>query len=263
MCRKCSSESTAPIEVCSSCARTRYIMGDSDRFRFIGKGRYHLGVELEMEYDRDDGDFSVARFNREPHWFTKSDGSLSNGVEIVSDPMTWEEWQKQRPDVEAMLRAASKRFTSYNNETCGMHIHLSRTALDGGYHYARMVQLVNPDNLPFILAYTGRRKSALNQWARLPDKNDTLSSSQDTRYMAINKTTNTLEFRLFRGTLHAGSFYKNLLFVVGLTEYTRNEQNPTLMGFINYLKQFDDVRDYFSRSQKWQTFEASVGVSVE
>ncbi len=62
------------------------------------------------------------------HIYIKSDGSLDDGMEIVSHPMTLD-FHKQFCWKEIMRKAISLGYRSHQTGTCGLHIHVNRDSL--------------------------------------------------------------------------------------------------------------------------------------
>ena len=65
--------------------------------------------------------------SNDQHIYIKSDGSLDDGMEIVSHPMSLNYhqnfcWQ------EIMSKAVALGYRSHQTSTCGLHIHVNRTA---------------------------------------------------------------------------------------------------------------------------------------
>lgn len=62
---------------------------------------------------------------RHDHIYIKSDGSIDDGFEIVSHPMTLD-YHQHDMDWEAVLHEAIKMgYRSHQTSTCGLHIHVN------------------------------------------------------------------------------------------------------------------------------------------
>ena len=99
---------------------------------FHGKGLRHFGVELEI----DDGGtvnsnaeklLNIANANGE-NLYIKTDGSLDEGLELVTHPMTLEYHLNEMPWSEVLRKAQSMGYLSHAAGTCGLHVHISRLA---------------------------------------------------------------------------------------------------------------------------------------
>ena len=61
--------------------------------------------------------------------YIKSDGSLSDGMELVSHPCSLLYHKTKLPWAEIMEKAVSLYYRSHNTTTCGLHIHIGREDL--------------------------------------------------------------------------------------------------------------------------------------
>lgn len=172
--------------------------------------------------------------------YLKTDSSISpNGFEIVSHPFTF---PFLRDNIDRLItpigNLQNEGFTSYNNKSCGMHIHVSKDSV-GNLQIFKLLRLLYeyPD---FTLAISRRRNlKNMQEWAGVGDPNHKTQSKreiynirkgkikyatdkyQPERYNAINLTNDdTIEFRIFRGTLKPSSIIMNLEIVKSLLDYT-------------------------------------------
>ena len=104
---------------------------------FHGKGLRHFGVELEI----DDGGtvnsnaqklLDIANKDAE-NLYIKTDGSLDEGLELVTHPMTLEYHLNEMPWAEVLRKAQSMGYLSHAAGTCGLHVHISRLAFGCTY----------------------------------------------------------------------------------------------------------------------------------
>jgi gamma-glutamyl:cysteine ligase YbdK (ATP-grasp superfamily) len=188
-----------------------------------------------------------------PLFYCKDDGSLNNGVELVSHPGTFKWWQEQRGNVESVLQRVSRLgFRSHEIETCGMHVHVSNTAFENSMHIYRFLHLIyRYPTLALLVSQRNRRR--LNQWATLRySKKPQLKSKANIllkrrewatadsagHYDAVNKTSHTMELRIFNGTLNPSRFYKNLQFceaALRFTADTLNLRHVNARKFVEYV----------------------------
>lgn len=194
----------------------------------------YMGVELET----DDG----CRGDVEEHDYVyyKEDGSLSSsGVEIVSHPASLKFHLNDFGWSEICSDFRSWGYLSHKaSNSCGLHVHVNRdffgvTAAEQDLHIAKVVLLVNRFYDSHLERFA-RRSSA--QWARKPDVRVTNADVTDNeivhtihdkvkdsgRYVAVNlQNRNTIEFRLFRGTLKVTTLYATLQFVDTLCRFAK------------------------------------------
>ena len=99
---------------------------------FYGEGTRYLGVELEIDNGGEQD--SVAKKlmdigNRDAeHIYIKHDGSLNEGMEIVTHPMTLDYHKAQMPRAAVMEAALAEGYSSHRAETCGLHVHVNRNS---------------------------------------------------------------------------------------------------------------------------------------
>ena len=200
---------------------------------FYGRANYYFGFELEVEdaneHGVDDGAQTVIDHLGE-RVYCKHDGSLNDGFEIVSHPHSFDELENLNWDWLTSLRRLG--FRSWDTTTCGLHVHISRTAFwkDGKRnegHELRFQKLIY-DNARMVEAIAGRSSS----YARFKDKGYLVPKikhgHQADRYEAVNSYNDaTLEVRVFRGSLKKQRILSAIEFLHAATEYTRDMRiNP-------------------------------------
>ena len=200
------------------------------------------GVELEMEAEGGSVRDIVEQLDRSAeHHILKSDGSLNNGAELVTVPFTLEGHRTLYPWAH-ILKTARSVASSGDTSTCGMHIHVNRRALSP-MTLGKMLVFVNaPQNVAYIKTVAQRDPS---RWAAFKEK--TLADGEklsDSRYEAINVTSKTAEFRIFRGNLRLERVMKNLEFVDALIHFCAKHRpgRMTWRAFVYWLKH--TKRDY-------------------
>jgi hypothetical protein len=196
---------------------------------FFGDGEYYMGLELEVEDTNDNytegAEVAFTAMNpsrfKKYRGYLKSDGSLSRGFEIVSHPHTLKEFQDNFPW--QMLTDLKKlRFRSWNTSTCGLHVHVSRTAFEDDNHQIRFVKLIY-DNQRQVQRIAGRTSN----YATFSDKGHIIpkvkfKNQSNGRYAAVNvEPEDTVEVRVFRGSLHIPRVLSALEFVDSAVQYTK------------------------------------------
>lgn len=262
--RYCESCYDECVSVCSECedsywsddghyCDTRSLIHDYSyrpRPHFFGSGAYHFGFELEVE-SRKESKMEGATYAIDAlgaHAYLKTDGSLNNGFEIVTHPHTLEEYQKKF-NWGCMAGLGERGYRSWNTTTCGLHVHVSRTAfgtitqktdiLKAQSHELRFIKLIY-DNQRQIERLAGRSSS----YAKFKDKgqlhNRVKYGTQDDRYEAVNsQNSETLEVRVFKGSLKPERILSAIELVHASVEYTRDLK---VSGSNNALKWIYFVR---------------------
>ena len=205
----------------------------------------YFGVELEI----DDGgeDHNKARtilgVLGTEHAFAEHDGSLSNGFEIVTQPFTLKYYTETLSANfnQAMATATELGYRSHDTTTCGLHVHVGRAGLGNTYEERddtiTKVWLLMYRFRHELVKLSRRTMGSLDRWAALPKLEDLGETGYDEfraanlpdlklklkqngvrdRYKALNlKNNNTIEFRLFRGTLKHSTLTATLQFVHNL-----------------------------------------------
>lgn len=193
-----------------------------------------LGVELEVEghavdpataaraiHDHVNG----GEFGR--HVFFERDGSLSNGFELISQPMSVPALR----ETFQFLREPSlvRGLRSHRTSTCGLHVHVTRAGLSN-LTIARAVTFVNDSgNDAFIQALARRYNTG---FCNIREKDLETAHLPGDRYEAINLTgRETIEFRLFRGSLKYEAVIAAIEFCHALLEYCARPE--TAAGGLN------------------------------
>ena len=236
---------------CPSCAPSQYLEDyhHTEAEYFLAtcpdNAQPYLGVELEMEFSTSDARENAAEYIRTnaaygSFYECKEDGSLSDyGMEVVTQPATP---AYHMAGYDKLMLSAGARYdaTSHDNGHCGLHIHIDRNyfdatgILEASIRAAYIMDTIFSNCEPQIVNFTRRRYAQLNHWAQLMNMNVCKSertlayklkeyrSSKYTRYQAVNTdNTQTIELRLFRGTLNAETYYATLELVAGLAYLTR------------------------------------------
>lgn len=185
---------------------------------FYGKGKRFFGVELEID-EAGESDTNADRIMDITNAgrtlaYCKHDGSLDDGFEIVTHPMTLDFHCREMPWAEVMAKAVEMGYTSHQAGTCGLHVHVNRTAFgkteaEQDAPIARVLYFFEKF-WSELLKFSRRTQSQLDQWAARYEYKEQPREILDHakggrhagRYTAVNLTnSSTVEFRMFRGTL--------------------------------------------------------------
>lgn len=186
---------------------------------FRGDGDRFFGVELEVDGAGEDDDnaaevISIANSNGLENLYCKHDGSLDDGFEMVTHPMTLAYHQAEMPWAAILRKAVQMGYTSHQAGTCGLHVHVNRDAFgeteaQQDAVIARILYFFEK-NWEELLKFSRRTQYQLDQWAARYGYKDqpkelldhAKKSAHAGRYTSVNLTNkNTIEFRIFRGTL--------------------------------------------------------------
>ena len=229
----------------------------------------YMGVELEVDKGQDPEKLAEELQVNVPEIYCKHDGSLDDGVEIVSHPCTLAYHMNELNWEWIRKKCCEYGFTSHDAGTCGLHVHVNRnffgnTQTEIDLNIAKAVLLVNRFWESHMIPFSRRTEEQLNHWASKneitleDDDNDATLASKARdlrnkgRYYAVNlRNANTIEFRLFRGTLKASTFNATLQFVDTLCRFAKklniNDINKTTWEDIFRDVDYPDLIDYLTK----------------
>ena len=177
-----------------------------------------IGFELEVENTEHEYDNNeLARFVKNTYPVICSrDGSIGYGFEIVSHPLSYNYIVENQDKLKYMLKELSTRgCESHNPGTCGLHFHVTHPHNDD---IIDRIILIMETYKQELIAFSRRTSSQIGEWCKflsdMKQGEDCKSlyyikknKETSTRYMALNLTNcNTIEFRIFRGTLNFDTF---------------------------------------------------------
>lgn len=140
---------------------------------FYGEGSRFFGVELEVD---EGGEINgnaekVIDIANEKNYlvYCKHDGSLNDGFELVTHPMTLEFHQKNMPWEEMLMELKGLDYLSHQADTCGLHVHVNRTAFGETYEeqeacIARVLYFFEK-HWEELLKFSRRSENQLRRWA--------------------------------------------------------------------------------------------------
>ncbi|MDE6789678.1 MAG: amidoligase family protein [Ruminococcus sp.] len=237
---------------------------------FYGDSYMYFGVELEVDKGGKDGENArtlkdTANYRHE-HIYIKSDGSLNDGFEIVSHPMTLD-YHMNTMDWESVLHeAVNMDYRSHQTETCGLHIHVNRDAF--GENQAEQEEVI-AKILFFIekhwaemFRFSRRNEYNMNRWSARYGLEKTgkeiLEKAKESgygRYVAVNlRNYSTIEFRLFRGTLKLNTFLATLQLVneicrVALLFSEEEIEKMSWSVFVRDMNHYPELVQYLKERQ--------------
>ena len=211
-----------------------------------------FGIEIEVENAKNEGYMhrvqaaEYAQSHLEPIdlAYLKNDGSLSDGFEIVTHPMTHDFYMNQASELWNTLEHLRSRMSmrSWGTSTCGLHVHISRAGFKSGAHMHRFLNLVY-SNEEFYSMLAGRSSS---RWAKFDDvkHSEFLGRDEDgnrsykiwnsfrdkiergrhsDRYSAVNtQNAHTLEMRIFKGSIKSSTVRAAISLAHASVEFTRD-----------------------------------------
>ena len=197
---------------------------------FYGSGNLFYGVELEIDragcYDSNAETLLDIANQDNDHMYCKYDGSLASGFEMVSHPMSLDYHANAMCWCKIFNHAIRLGYRSHNTTTCGLHVHVNRSAF-GVTHaeqedvISRIVYFVEA-HWNELLKFSRRTEKSIMRWASRYGIAENAKLTYDKakkksgmgRYVAVNLANyHTIEFRIFRGTLRYKTFIATLQLV--------------------------------------------------
>jgi hypothetical protein len=196
---------------------------------FYGEG-IHYGIELEVDKAGESADnawkvLDVGNYD-DDHIYIKHDGSLSDGFEIVSHPMSLSYHQDKMNWQKVLNKLIELGYRSHKTDTCGYHIHVEKARLGDTFE----CQETTISNILYfverhwneLLKFSRRTPKQMKAWASRYGYKDSPKEMLDhakrgswSRYVCINLLNrHTIEFRMFRGTLK----YSTLIAVLQMVD---------------------------------------------
>ncbi len=225
----------------------KYTRGDSTRF---------FGVELEIDGAGKDDDYAeeildIANKDND-HIYIKTDGSLDDGMELVSHPMTLD-YHKSFCWKDVMNYAVRLGYRSHQTSTCGLHVHVNRNSFGDDRDeqdeiISRILYFVE-HHWNEMLKFSRRSEYAMNRWAARYGYENSPKAIMDKakknygRYVAVNLCNYaTIEFRLFRGTLKYNTFIATLELVARIcnTAYTMTDDEISRLSWSDFVAEITE-----------------------
>ena len=225
------------------------------------------GVELEVE-DAAGDKHRVAKEIRDyggykKYFWCKSDGSLDDGFEICSHPLTFEAWREF--DLQDAIFKHRGDVKSYHTNTCGIHIHINRTAFSDIHVLKFMTFIHEYKKLTHFIAQR-RKWSEYNNYAKfeegiirksqramardIKEKKYRMNAGSNVttyctistgdKYVPVNiQHKDSIEVRVFKGNLREVSFRKNIEYLDALYYWTKNTplKRLDIKEFGRYMEQ--------------------------
>lgn len=228
---------------------------------FYGQGPRYFGIELEI----DEGGESPAHAAKllalansaDNYLYAKHDGSLNDGFELVSEPCSLLYHQNRISWQKVLQEAVALGYTSHKAGTCGLHFHVSRDAFGETEELqdlaiARILYFVEK-NWEELLKFSRRTELQLKRWAARYGYKEQPKEILDHakkgygggRYTCVNLTNaDTIEFRMFRGTLKYNTFLATLQLVDRLCDVAlfHSDEEVKALSWTSFVSGLDPTQ---------------------
>jgi len=185
----------------------------------------YMGIELEYQADKPKGGRLYTGDKLKGHALMKDDGSIRGGFEIVTRPAGfWTHVNK----LSSFLDDLPEHI--HPHTSCGMHVHISRTAftfLGAG----KFTEFFNrPDNKQFVKLIAGRGETQYQKadptWDLKIPYNQAIKDYSYGRYNYVNiNNKKTIELRIFATPANKKEFLIRMQFVKAMVEYCKPAQH--------------------------------------
>lgn len=255
-------------------SRTTLTMGFELETQYVGSGSFPYNIPQELLNDVNSGTDSDI--------YLKEDSSVYNGFEIVSHPgelgyfMDHFQWK-------GIEKLARKNFQAWKRPSCGLHIHVAKSAFADTSHKFKFIAFVYK-NKSEMIQLSGREshdyasydlKRFLNSHRDWVDENGKLvrhtnmikmAKGEDvngTRSVAVNiQPEKTIELRLFRPSLKTDTVKVALQFCDALFNYS--EQITTHEILQKDALTFPEFRKWVTaNNDKYKLLDVRIGEKVK
>jgi len=246
----------------------------------------NMTIGMEIENEGAASAFLLEHFSL-GDWSAKPDGSLQNGVEIVSPILT-----SNQGDIQNIYRVTSilTQLGQSVSDRCGGHIHIGADYLTSVQAYANLMEIwCNTEKILYTLCnengemprrgmgkyaspITGKVQRALEKGSlQLDDETDLdkfadeLKVLQDSRYSGLNllnlgTSKNTIEFRLANGTINPELWLDNIDLFGGIVAVS---QELTVTEDKHKQELFEKLKENIADEEKVMILLELVGLEPE
>jgi hypothetical protein len=226
---------------------------------------------IELETDGYDGAISDAirklkdirmeegRSGKGPTFWLKSDGSLRHGIEIAYHPRSTASWLYYLNNDFLRVRSIveAREGKSFHAGTCGLHIHRSVEDVDLDIKCKLAMIFTHCKSALYKVAQRKDCSYASYQIFRRRTYNDYVQAfrrneMEGRHAIAFSTGHETMEFRLFKGTLAPHTIGAQICFVDSIIEYCKQIDMATIDKLCEATKVqiWDDYLGWVSKSYK-------------
>ncbi len=231
----------------------------------------YLGVELETEARAGFDPVEILNpVENSNLWGWTADGSLTNGPELKTQPMTWKYFRREFDWTPfETWEKVSAPFDTAGHYNPGIHVHLSKAAFKDEEHLFRFIKF-HYENRKLCTA-VGGRDTTMGSFA--PDKHGVnggigdeyyraLASGHNVngnRYQCVNlHRRNTVELRYFRGGATRNRFKAVVEWAHAVFTYTRVPRRAglTAEGIMAYMARRPEYANALKLAQGDEAYQA-------
>ena len=230
-----------------------------DKHTLKRKSDPYLGIEMEFQVDKRKQGRLYVGDNLAGHAMMKEDGSISDGFEIVSRPASY---LSHLHHYDSFLTNLPEYI--HPHKSCGMHVHISRTAFST-MGAGKFVEFMNrEDNKAFVKLVAGRGTTnyqngdpdyTIKKPFRMEKRGEYCN-----RYNFVNlNNSKTIELRIFATPANKKEFHIRMQFVKAMVDYCKPaihavpyKQQTHFESFVSWLnntkEEFKDLQNLIKES---------------
>lgn len=219
---------------------------------FLGTGKYHFGLELEVVYDKitpykefhdtieelDNllNDFAYLKHDSSISTVREKNG-LYRGVEIVTQPIGTDNISEYLKRLGVVKELGFK--TDYTNCSCGFHIHVCRDKLRNKQLINLLKFLYKKENKEFLYNISGRKRNNFdrwcnNEWVMGDSIENVVETEEIIRRGIVGLKDKTLELRLFNGTVEYEILEEKVKIFEKMLEMSKKEEITNTEELLNF-----------------------------
>lgn len=242
--------------LCKECGKYHYITAYHryyPKVNFFGNNHKdtvpYLGFELEVD-EGGESDTNCTKFMKDINKpdklfaYCSHDGSLNDGFEIITHPATME-YHNSIKDVYAKAFANLKKngYMSHDTTTCGFHVHFNRSYYGADEQKCiRKLLFMTEKFWNELVLFARRPEQRMERYAKKIEpmeiteymRRANKSGSHEWHYYSVNLSNNdTIEFRMFRGSLNVNTVLATLQLVNNMVIASK-EKTPEEIGNMKF-----------------------------
>jgi len=236
-----------------------------------------LGIEMEMQ--EGDIDLCAAQLSdlldEETLGYLMHDGSLDNGIEVVSMPMTRDFFDRKYPLTDICRIAKETAMKAHDPDEPGLHIHLSWSWFGDDLNeqkntLLKCVYLLDKYR-DFWETISRRSDYSFERWCepyhlaywRDYDELERLNN----HYKILNFRRHTIELRVFKGSIVENTIRTSIDIYIGLVDLCRSHsfeiiETISLKDLVSYLSLSERSEKYIKKWLKYD-FEINKGIKLK
>jgi adenosine deaminase len=192
-------------------------------------------------------------------FYLKEDGSLDNGFELVSHPVTLNYLRKKLKMKKILTWLKQNQFKT--TQDCGLHVHINSKILTN--EDVIKLRAFFSLNQEYLFKFS-HRADLCNDYCQYEDYDLDMFidlEEQEDRYWALNLNTgqDTIEVRIFSSTLNEVRFLGYLEFVDALVRYCKKNSIQKILGYNNSKESWTNFMSWLAKYKiKYRTTKTTL-----